>query len=174
MNKIIEEAIDRTQKEIKRFPNKILSESDFERMLAKHLENVLLENDGDFSVHTQVSYYDVKGKQNNPKYRVDILLMKEADALHCKQLNKSFMYSDTSYPIEVKYLHKQNTLKGVFCDFNKAYSLLNIKGNMYVVVLFDKKNPQKDKNIEKKYKEVLAGLNESQKRLKYRLLYKEE
>ena len=36
LDEIIERAIDLTQKEIKEHPNKILSESDFERMLAKH------------------------------------------------------------------------------------------------------------------------------------------
>lgn len=175
MDEIIERAIDLTQREIKEHPNKILSESDFERMLAGNIDSLLKEDNPEgFAVHTQVSYYDEKGEMNTPKYRVDILLMKESEILDCQEHNKGFIYAGISYPIEVKYLHEQNSLKGVYADFEKANFLLNTNGSMYVVVLFDKQNPKKDRCIKNKYEEVLANLKDSQKRLKYRLLYKNE
>lgn len=175
MDEIIKRAIDLTQKEIKKFPNKILSESDFERMLAGNIDSLLKEDNPEgFAVHTQVSYYDEKGEKKTPKYRVDILLMKESEILDCQEHNKGFIYADISYPIEVKYLHAQNSLNGVYTDLEKANFLLNTKGNMYVVVLFDKQNPKKDRCIKNKYDKVLAKLKDSQKRLKYILLYKNE
>ena len=172
MDKIIEDAICLTQKEIKQFPNKILSESDFERMLAKHLENILLKNNSEFSVHTQISYYEEFGN-SDPKYRVDILLMKEKEIERCKKHHKCFIYSGKSYVFELKYLHETDAVNVVKLDMEKSKLLVGNSGELYVVVLLEKQNENRMDTIKRMWEETCAELgSEKQEKLKYRVLYK--
>lgn len=172
MDKIIDKAIDLTKKEIKKHPNKILSESDFERMLAKHLENILLENNSEFSVHTQISYYEESGN-SNPIYRVDILLMKEEEMEKCKKNHKGFIYGDQSYVFELKYLHEEDAVNIVRLDMEKSKLLVGNSGELYVVVLLEKQNEDRTDTIKRMWEETRAELSsEKQDKLKYRVLYK--
>ena len=172
MNKIIEEAINLTQKEIKRFPNKILSESDFERMLAKHLEYVLLREESEFSVHTQVSYYEESGC-SSPKYRVDILLMKEEEIEECKKNHKGFVYGGSSYVFELKYLHKNNSANVIRLDMEKSKLFIGNGGVLYVVVLLENKRHNKEEDIKHMWYETCRELGDDKKdMLKCSVLYK--
>lgn len=172
MDEIIDKAIDLTQKEIKEHPNKILSESDFERMLAKHLESTLLKNESEFSVHTQISYYEESGN-SNPKYRVDILLMKEEEMEECKKNHKGFIYGGQSYVFELKYLHEKDAVNIVRLDMEKSKLLTGNNGVLYVIVLLEKQDQNKEDDIKRMWKETRAELGlEKQDKLKYHVLYK--
>lgn len=170
MDRIIEGAIRSTQQEIEKFPNKILSESDFERMLAKHLENTLSEENSEFSVHTQISYYE-EAVSSNPTYRVDILLMKEKEMEECKEKHKGFIYGGPSYVFELKYLHENDSVNVVRLDMQKSKLLMDNSGVLYVIVLLENKNIYKE--IKQMWEDTCSELGDEKKdKLKYFILYK--
>lgn len=115
METIIEKATNSVQRNIEKFPSKVLSEADFERMLTNYLEIELLKSKSEFSVHSQISYYEEYGN-SHPKYRVDILLMKEKEMEKCKDQYKGFIYSGQSYVFELKYLHEKDAVNVVRSD----------------------------------------------------------
>lgn len=161
MDEIIERAIALVQEEIRIYPKKILSESDFERMLAKHLENILLKNNSEFSVHTQISYYEESGN-SNPKYRVDILLMKEEEMEECKKNHKGFIYGGQSYVFELKYLHEKDAVNIVRLDMEKSKLLTGNNGVLYVIVLLEKQDQNKEDDIKRMWKETRKELRKGE------------
>lgn len=174
MEQIIRQAIESTKEEIKGCPNKILSESDFERMLAKHLEDVLSKNHSDLSVHTQISYYEESGN-SSPKYRVDILLIKDSEIEECKHNHKGFIYSGESYVFELKYLHENDSANVVRLDMEKSKLLTGNNAVLYVIVLLEKKDSDKEERIKRMWEDTLNELEEPNKnKLKYDVLYKSE
>ena len=172
MDKIIQEAICLTRQEIRQFPNKILSESDFERMLAKYIEKELFELKNEYSVHTQISYYE-ESANSNPKYRVDILLMKENEIEECRNNHKGFIYGGSSYVFELKYLHDKDSANVVRLDMEKSKLLIGNGGVLYVVVLLENKDTDKEEYIKQLYEETCRELgNDKKNKLKYSVLYK--
>ena len=118
--------------------NVVLSEGDLERLVCKCISNAIEEdvcNPHDFSVHSQVSHYFEKDGKTTVDARVDILLLKESE-LHGKINHKEFKYEGDSLAIELKYLHRNDSISKVKCDFCK-WSYLKEESWMYVVVLID-------------------------------------
>lgn len=172
MDKIIQKAICSTQKEIRKFPNKILSESDFERMLAKNIEKALFKIKSEYSVHTQVSYYE-ESANSNPEYRVDILLMKENEIEECRNNHKGFIYGGSSYVFELKYLHDKDSANVVRLDMEKSKLLIGNSGVLYVVVLLENKDTDKEEYIKQMCEEICHELCYDKKdKLKCHVLYK--
>lgn len=132
--------------------NVVLSEGDLERLVCKCISDELNEdvcNPHDFSVHSQVSHYFEKDGKTTIDARVDILLLKESE-LHGKINHKDFKYEGDSLAIELKYLHRNDRISKVKCDFCK-WSNLKEDSCMYVVVLVDGNS---EKDISDKEKEI--------------------
>lgn len=162
MNELIFAAIEECEKKIKENNQLILTESDFERLLVNEIEKKLeerkKEQESEYVVHTQISYYDPNSP--SPRYRVDILLM-EKDKINYGNIEhrKSFVYSANAYAIEVKYLHKDDPVSLVNRDFSKVESLLNANTTLFVVVLLEEEGKDLSKrnkifDYETKYKSM--------------------
>ena len=181
LDQYIQGAFNQCQIEIDNNPNQIFSEADFERLLARLLEEKL--SGSEWSVHTQLAnYYDEdtgddenvnEGTGNDQhtkrKYvRPDIALLKHG-GFHYKRDERKYVYDEPSIVFELKYRHglKENDTD-IEKDFKKALNLKN-GSILYVVVLADTKDEKdfKDKKgfLEEIKKSVaeLNGLTEDQK-----------
>lgn len=152
----IDKALDECQRVIENHPNAILSEADLERLMSSLISREIGENvsmkpeEDDFSVHTQVSHYFDSDGRNTPDKRVDILLLKES-ILQRKYINhKEFNYEGESFAIELKYLHRNDDLQNVKCDFCK-WERLKSDSWLYVVVAIDADN---DENFNRKKEQI--------------------
>ena len=137
---LIDFAIDDCQSIISANSNVVLSESDFERLLSNCIskainDNITLNN---FSVHTQVSHYFNEEGKTDVDRRVDILLLKESELTPYIN-HKKFKYSGESIAFELKYLHENDSVSKVKCDFCKWDDLKN-ESSLYIVVLIDTRN----------------------------------
>ena len=180
LKQCIDKAIDRCQEMINTNPHIVLSESDFEKLLcccisAEIKEDKLKPEQDSFSVHTQISHY-MDGKDHS-EIRVDILLLQEDKLQFCTK-NKGFKYCWDSFAIELKYLHENNTVRRVKCDFCKRKDLGN-ESWLYVVVLLDyskekeKMYIEKEREIELYANEMYKEKDEYKNNLFYRVLKKE-
>ena len=174
LKELINDALDDCQSIISANRNAVLSESDFERQLSTCIAKSI--NDGDFSVHTQVShYFDEEGKTDVDR-RVDILLLKESEL--APYINhKRFKYSGESIAFELKYLHETDSVSKVKCDFCK-WDDLKSESSLYVIVLIDTRNGEdyskKEEIIRLMYKNQIGDNdNSGQNQLFYRVLKKE-
>lgn len=161
-------------------PNLVLSESDFEKLLCCCISESIKEDKlhpgkDCFSVHTQITHY-MDGKDHSD-IRVDILLLQEDKLQFCTK-NKGFKYCWDSFAIELKYLHENNTVRGVKCDFCKRKDLDN-ESWLYIVVLLDhskdndKRIKEKEREIERYANELYEEKEEYKHNLFYRVLRKE-
>ena len=178
----IQEAFSKCQIEIDNNPNQIFSEADFERLLARILEEKL--SGSNWSVHTQLAnYYDedtgddetiykekrdkaklkttkqetAKLKTTKRKYkRPDIALLKH-ECFKYDRKKAIYVYKSSSIVFELKYRHNlKKTDKGIKDDFKKA-PIIGARSKLYVVVLADTEN---NDDFEKK-KGYLEGIKES-------------
>ena len=134
LKELIDGAIIDCQSIITETPKIVLSEGDFERLLSRCIENKLSQqNDNEFCVHTQISHYF--DRHSHPDKRVDILLLKENE-IYPHVNHKEFIYNKESFAIELKYLHRKDSVLRVMNDFIKRGEL---KENswLYVIVLLD-------------------------------------
>lgn len=134
----VDVALDKCQQLININKNVVLSEGDLERLLCKCISDEIQEDiqrPHDFSVHSQISHYFEEDGKVVDDYRVDILLLVESK-LNASLYHKRFKYDGDSLAIELKYLHKNDSINKVQCDFCKWGSLRNDSW-MYVVVLID-------------------------------------
>lgn len=179
METIILNAIKICQKEIQDNPMLILSESDFERLLAHNISILISKSQNEaikkFVVHTQVSFYGEKF-DSEPQYRVDILLMKQEEIEEHIQNHKGFKYASKAYVIEVKYFHKKDDVTQINSDLEKAKQLLNNNSHLYVVALLEFKNEkitEKLNNLYQTRKQELIENNYPNKNLHINILYKQ-
>lgn len=172
IQKHVESALKKCQDIIYTNKNVVLSEGDLERLVCRFISNDINEdicNPSDFSVHSQVShYYEKDGKPSND-YRVDVLLLKES-GLQGKINHKEFKYEGDSLAIELKYLHKNDSLSKVKCDFCK-WRFLKEDSWMYVVVLIDGKNEQEIDKKEEKIASMWKETNENNTNNSNKLFY---
>ena len=174
LKKLINDALDDCQSIISANRNAVLSESDFERQLSTCIVKSI--NDGDFSVHTQVShFFDEEGKTDVDR-RVDILLLKESELTPYIN-HKRFKYSGESIAFELKYLHETDSVSKVKCDFCK-WDDLKSESSLYVIVLIDTRNgadySEKEQKIGLMYEDQIGNNdNSGQNQLFYRVLNKE-
>jgi hypothetical protein len=134
---LIDDAIDDCQVKINENPKVVLSEGDFERLLSFCIENILeQQNNNEFGVHTQIShYFDTHAHLDR---RVDILLLKENE-IYPHVNHKEFYYNKDSFAIELKYLHRKDSVMRVLDDFRKRGEL-GSNSWLYVIVLLDSSN----------------------------------
>ena len=170
MKELLTEAVNQCEKKIQNDINMVLTESDFERLLANEIEQKLESATPQYVIHTQISYYD-GSEDGRPCYRIDILLMQKdkikTDSEHLKR--KSFVYDTEAHAIEVKYLRKKDSATVVLNDFVKIEGLLKEQTTLYVVVLLEEDDVEKRNTIYgygKQFKQRIGDANKS------RLLYK--
>lgn len=177
LQKHVELALKTCQDIITTNKNVVLSEGDLERLVCKCISEEIKENicnpEG-FSVHSQISHYYEKDGKPSIDARVDILLLYES-GLHGKINHKEFKYEGDSMAIELKYLHRNDSLSKVKCDFCKWGSLKEDSW-MYVVVLIDGANKQdideKEKEIASMWKETSEKNGDEKNQLFYFVLRK--
>ena len=138
LKKRVDQALCDCQILINQNPSVILSEADFERVLASYITKRIgyvpmnpIPNS--FSVHTQISHYP--SNDGKVDVRVDILLFKGEQMLP-SDLNKGFYFEGDSLAIELKYLHTNNYQGVVQNDFDKEDKIGNDSW-LYIVVLLD-------------------------------------
>lgn len=153
LKKIIVIALRESQKIIDEQPKVVLSEADLERLVSWCIMNELGLKDykkpdsSDFSVHTQISHYT--DGEIKPNKRPDILLLTEKGMKKATMhKRKGFEYRDSSFTIELKFLHSDDSVERVNEDFDKRKKLYN-KTWLYVVVLIESEN---DKSYKQKAK----------------------
>ena len=148
LKKIIVIALRESQKIIDEQPKVVLSEADLERLVSWCIMNELGLKDykkpdsSDFSVHTQISHYT--DGEIKPNKRPDILLLTEKGMKNATK-RKGFEYRDSSFTIELKYLHSDDSVERVNEDFEKRKELYNMTWQ-YVVVLIESENDESYKH----------------------------
>ena len=159
----ITQALKDCQDVIDKHPHVIFSEADLERLLSSKISFRIHEDietepgQDDFSVHTQVSHYFEEDGKDEIDSRVDILILKESE-LRGKINHKEFEYRGDSFSIELKYLHKNDSIQRVQGDFNKWY-FLKKESWMYVVVLIDDANDATFNNKTEKFESMYNNAN---------------
>ena len=143
LKRLIDYAIDECQRIIKENPKAVLSEGDFERIMA----NCISEQIGyvyrifvpdTFAVYTQISHYDNETGDLNA--RVDILVMKPGKIIETGDVNKGFYYkSKESFAIELKYRHDDNggCVTAAKEDIDKFVKYKD-DSHYYAIILLDK------------------------------------
>ena len=166
LKQLISRAIDECQSIIEGNPNVVLSEADFERLLANCISEAINketknQQEDVFSVHTQISHY-VDGKVH-PDVRPDILLLIERmlqSSIDNYIPHKKEKYDGPSIAIELKYLHIGDSTSIVEKDFEKWKKKLDDKTWLYVVVLLDTpRHPRKKGYFEDKEAKILILCN---------------
>ena len=177
LQEYVESALRGCQEYINANRNVVLSEGDLERLVCRCISEKLNEdicNPNNFSVHSQVSHYFEEDGTPLVDARVDILLLKESE-LQGKINHKEFKYEGDSLALELKYLHKKDSLSKVNCDFCKWNSLKNDSW-MYVVVLIDGNNQkeidEKEIKIASMWKEKNEDRSDKNNQLFYYVLRK--
>ncbi len=143
LKRLIDCAIEDCQQIIDANPKAILSEGDFERIMANCISKQIGYTPGiitpnAYAVYTQISHYDNEDDTLNA--RVDILLMKPNSIIESGDHNKGFFYkSKDSFAIELKYRHDDNrgcvtAAKG---DINKFVKYKD-DSHYYAIILLDK------------------------------------
>lgn len=158
VKKHIDNALEACQEKLDEQSDIVLSEADFERLVSwsimKELGHADYENPqpSDFTVHTQVSHY-IDGI-NRPDKRVDVLLMIK-EKIEAAKHRKGYEYINDSFALELKYIHKNESLGDVKCDFCKRF---NLEQNswLYVVVLIESDD---DETFQRK-KDEIRGMGE--------------
>lgn len=174
LKELIDGAIIDCQSIITEKPKIVLSEGDFERLLSFCIENKLSQqNDNEFCVHTQISHYF--DRYSHPDKRVDILLLKENE-IYPHVNHKEFFYNKESFAIELKYLHRKDSILRVLDDFIKRGEL---KDNswLYVIVLLDSWKDEiyekRKGKIEEIKENIIRGNKKYRKNLFCKVLKKE-
>lgn len=174
MNEIINLAIEDCKNQIQNEPYRILSEGDFERLLANCLEKGIKEQYKDtdkmYVVHTQISHYPDNTDNAKVDARVDILIMDENERKECDKHNKAYTYAAHSYAFELKYLHNNNDVNRIENDLEKVNSLAP-QSDLYVIALLDKKDDSIVNKIDKMYHKKYDSYTHKSK-LHYNLLFK--
>ena len=148
-------AVDDCQIIIKQHPNVVLSESDFERLLCRQISKRLDEHieqvpePGDFSVHTQISYYL---QEDKVEYRVDILVLDESLIDDYKK-HKGGRYFGSSVALELKYLRLDDPVSIVEKDFQK-WDTIKDDSSLFVVALIDSKDEEDFKTKKQRIEEI--------------------
>ena len=157
LKKIIVIALRESQKIIDEQPKVVLSEADLERLVSWCIMNKLglkdykKPNPCDFTVHTQISHYT--DSEIKPNRRPDILLLTEDGMKRAvKHKRKGFEYRDSSFTIELKFLHSEDSVDRVDEDFGKRKELYS-KTWLYVVVLIESENDMSYKHKAKLIRE---------------------
>ena len=159
VKKLIDEALGDCQEKLDKQPDIVLSEADFERLVSWSIMKKLGHADykkpqpSDFTVHTQVSHY-IDGI-DRPDKRMDILLMIK-EKIEAAKHRKGYEYINDSFALELKYIHKNESLGNVRCDFCKRFNL-ELNSWLYVVVLIDSDN---DELFQRKKNEIEDMKNE--------------
>lgn len=141
LRKVIDNALQECEEKLEEQPEIVLSESDFERLVAWSLMKQLGHSDykepqpNEFTVHTQVSHYLNDSKPNR---RVDILLLTEEGRKKAKT-HKEYKYYGDSFALELKYIRKNDSINGVRYDICKRFDL-DSDSWLYVVALIDTNN----------------------------------
>lgn len=161
---LIDEAIDDCQTIINENPVIVLSEGDFERLLSFCIEKRLRQqNDNEYGVHSQISHYF--DRYAHLDRRVDILLLKEKE-IYPHVNHKEFIYNKDSFAIELKYLHRKDSVLKVMEDFRKRGEL-GPKSWLYVVTLLDSSNEkiyEKRKGKIEEMKQIIVNCNNKYKK----------
>ena len=174
----IETALDKCQDIINENRYVVLSEGDLERLVCRCITDEIKEEMGtlhDFSVHSQVSHYYEEDGKPSVDARVDVLLLKESE-LQGQIYHKEFKYDGDSFAMELKYLHKNDSISKVKCDFCKWSSIRNDSW-MYVVVLIDGYSDidiqKKEDKIKLMYEQELLKYesDQNENQLKYKVLH---
>lgn len=167
---LIDLAIDDCDRIIQQNPKVVLSEGDFERLLANAISKRIgyvpeQPNPDGFVVHSQISHYE--NEQNTLDARVDLLLMKPEQIKKCCVHNKRFIYKEKdSFAIEVKYQHAGNndSVQRAKEDIDK-YIKYKEDSWYYAVILLDEndKTSEYEKDILNYFKEKKEKLGEEYK-----------
>lgn len=180
LKNIIIIALRESQKIIDEQPKVVLSEADLERLVSWSIMNELGLKDYkkaepyDYTVHTQISHYtDGKIKPNR---RPDILLLTEKGMKNATK-RKGFEYRDSSFTIELKFLHSDDSVERVNEDFEKRKELYNMTWQ-YVVVLIESENDEsykhKAKLIRDKKNKFIIDNPQYKNKLFHYTLYKQK
>ena len=153
-------------------PKAVLSEGDFERILANCISSRINYNPGEirpksYAVYTQISHYDNEDDVLNA--RVDIILMKPDRIKQYRGHHKGFFYkSKESLAIELKYRHEDNRscVTAAKDDIDK---FLKYKEDSYyyAIILLDENN-----NTSEHEKEILDYFKCEKKKLEKKYLNK--
>ena len=172
MNGIIESAIANCEMLIQEKPFMILSEGDFERLLANCLDSCIKIslNDINYVVHTQISHYANDGADSSVDARVDILVMDERERIKCEKHLKGYIYASASYAFELKYIHNGESIEPVRKDFDKADKLLP-QSELYVMVLFDSYDLDHINSVKNMYEQKAKSISHKSK-LHYKVMFK--
>lgn len=179
MESIINQAISLCEVQIHDNPMLILSESDFERLLAQNI-STLINTSKDkeikkYAVHTQISYYS-ENFDRHPKYRVDILVIDHENIEESPKKHKGFIYTPMAFAIEVKYFHEKDRLSKINSDFKKVELLMPNKSHLFVVALLEYKNDASTAKLNGIYSSINPKSSENERKYKYlhfNILYKQ-
>jgi len=149
LKKLIDCAIVECQRIIRANPKAVLSEGDFERIMANCISEQIGYVSGifvpdTFAVYTQISHYNNETGILNA--RVDILLMKPDRIIETGDINKGFFYkSKESFAIELKYRHDDNggCVTAAKEDIDKFVKYKD-DSHYYAIILLDKNDNTKD------------------------------
>lgn len=145
LKQLIDLAIRDCQRIVNRNPNVILSEGDFERILAECISKrigyvVECPDSKGFVVHSQISHYD--NERDECDAQVDILLARPTDIKPYSSLNKKYIiYSSAeSFAIELKYRHDahQGCVTAAKEDIDKFLKYYKEDSYYYSIILLDK------------------------------------
>lgn len=149
LKRLIDYAIDECQRIIKENPKAVLSEGDFERIMANciseqigYVSRLFVPNT--YAVYTQISHYDNETSDLNA--RVDILVMKPGKIIETGDVNKGFYYkSKESFAMELKYRHDDNggCVTAAKEDIDKFVKYKD-DSHYYAIILLDKNDNTKD------------------------------
>lgn len=182
LKELVDFAIDDCQLIIQKDPMVVLSEGDFERLLADCISKRIgyypgLSKPNDYAVHSQITHYNNEKEELDA--RVDILLAKPTDIKPDKTLNKNFVIfqSAESFAIELKYRHDDNfaCVTAAKEDIDKVIKYKD-DSYYYAIILLDRNmntNNHID-DIKKYYEAKKEELDENNKRKFFcRVLVKE-
>lgn len=165
----IETAIKQCAKDIYKEKVKILCEADFERFLANRIEQILSKKKiikSDWRVHTHLTHYpEYEPNPHNSRLDAypDICIIDNSQLNDNTLQHKGYIYKGESVVLELKYLHKNDSLDLIDKDFKKGLKLLiSDIAVFYVVVLFDKKCDEKDADLRKRYDDTLNELRNTE------------
>ncbi len=149
LKRLIDNAIDECQRIIEANPKAVLSEGDFERIMANCISEQIGYVPGElvhdaYAVYTQISHYDNETDAINA--RVDILIMKPDKIIESGDINKGFFYkSKDSIAIELKYRHDDN--RGCVTEATKdidKFVKYKDDSHYYAIILLDKNDNTTD------------------------------
>ena len=156
---LIKIALKQCQIELSANLHHVLLESDFERLLARILEDLLRGTN--FSVHTQLRGY-YKGDWEEKKYKIpDIVLLK--DGFEYNEEEEKYVNKKISVAFELKYVHKWGDTEEKKTKGDSEKLKVMGKTYLYCVVLFDVYDPD-DPSLSDTHV-YITSLKDAQKKL---------